>query len=191
MPVNTRRGVNAGGRRPMRRGMIGFVLILAGATAGLAAGYLLWSTRPNWYAVRDVAKLPAGRQNDLIIYGYQLITNTQRYLGPDVADAAMRFAGNNLACGNCHLRAGLQPFAAPFVSTYTTFPMMVDDRVITLSERINGCMTRSMNGRALPVDGHEMAALLAYIELLGHAAPTATPAPGMGLLPLPQPHRPP
>src|SRR5882672_3529321 len=78
MPVNTRRGVNAGGRRPMRRGMIGFVLILAGATAGLAAGYLLWSTRPNWYAVRDVAKLPAGRQNDLIIYGYQLVTNTQR-----------------------------------------------------------------------------------------------------------------
>jgi len=141
--------------------MIGFVLMLAGAAAGLAAGYLLWGGRPNWYAVRDVGKLPADRQNDLAAYGYQLIINTQRYLGPDVADAAMRFAGNNLACGNCHLRAGLQPFAAPFVSTYTTFPMMVDDRVITLSERINGCMTRSMNGRALPADGHEMEALLA------------------------------
>jgi hypothetical protein len=135
----------------MRRGMIGLVLILAGAVAGFAAGYSLWGGQPNWYAVRDVEKLPPGGQNDLVIYGYQLVADTQRYLGPDVADAAMRFAGNNLACGNCHLRAGLQPFAAPFVSTYTTFPMMVDDRVITLSERINGCMTRSMNGRALPV----------------------------------------
>ena len=165
----------------MRRGMIAFVLILAGATAGLAAGYLLWSTLPNWYAVRDVAKLPAGRQNDLIIYGYQLVTNTQRYLGPDVANPAMRFAGNNLACGNCHLRAGLQPFAAPFVSTYTSFPMMVDDRVITLSERINGCMARSMNGRDLPVDGREMRALLAYIEFLGQGTPTGVRVAGMGL----------
>jgi cytochrome c len=43
-------------------------------------------------------------QDDLISYGYQLITNTQRYLGP-------------------HLRAGLQPYAAPFVSTNTSFPM--------------------------------------------------------------------
>ena len=173
----------------MRRGIVGFVLILAGGAAGLAAGYWLWGGRPNWYAVRDVEKLPAGRQNELIIYGYQLITNTQRYLGPDVADAAMRFAGNNLACGNCHLRAGLQPFAAPFVSTYTTFPMMVDDRVITLSERINGCMTRSMNGRTLPVDGHEMEALLAYIEFLGQGTPTGVRVAGMGLRPLSQPDR--
>jgi hypothetical protein len=96
----------------MRRGIIGFVMTLAGAAAGLTAGYWLWGGRPNWYAVRDVEKLPAGRQNELIIYGYQLITNTQRYVGPDVADAAMRFAGNNLSCGKCHLRAGLQPFAA-------------------------------------------------------------------------------
>jgi thiosulfate dehydrogenase len=169
--------------------MIGFVLILAGAAAGLAAGYLLWGGRPHWYAVRDVEKLPAGQQNDLITYGYQLIINTQRYLGPDVADAAMRFAGNNLACVNCHLRAGLQPFAAPFVSTYTTYPMMVDDRVISLSERINGCMTRSMNGRALPADGYEMEALLAYIEFLGQGTPSGIRVAGMGLRPVSRPDR--
>ena len=30
--------------------------------------------------------------------------------------------------------------------------MMVDDQVITLKERINGCMRRSMNGKDLPED---------------------------------------
>lgn len=175
----------------MRSGVIGLILILTGAAAGLAAGYWLWSARPNWYAARDVEKLPASPQDDLIVHGYQLITNTQRYLGPDAIDTALRFAGNNLACGNCHLRAGLQPFAAPFVSTYTSFPMMVDDRVITLSERINGCMTRSMNGRSLPADGREMRAVLAYIEFLGQGAPTGIRVAGMGLRPLPNPDRPP
>jgi thiosulfate dehydrogenase len=52
---------------------------------------------------------------------------------------------------------GIAAFAAPFVSTYTTFPIMVDDRVVTLKERINGCMTRKMNGKALPAE-----------EVLGH-----------------------
>ncbi len=64
--------------------------------------------------------------------------------------------GNDLACQSCHLNAGLQPFAAPFVSTFATFPMLVDDQVLTLKERINGCMTRSMNGKPLPDDGREM-----------------------------------
>jgi thiosulfate dehydrogenase len=128
--------------------------------------------------------LPPSPEAELVKYGYQLVTDTQRYLGPDIADRRMRFAGNNLACSNCHLRAGLQRFAAPFVSTFTSFPMMVDDRVITLEQRINGCMTRSMNGRALPEDGREMTALLAYIQFLGHGAPTGIRVAGMGLQPI-------
>jgi cytochrome c len=61
----------------------------------------------------------------------------------------------------------LRPFAAPFVSTFATVPMLVDDQVITLKERINGCMRRSMNGKNLPEDGPEMEALIAYIKFLG------------------------
>src|SRR5205823_1213282 len=88
MPIDAGRRVRAGGRRPMRPVMIGFVLTLAGAAAGLATGYLLWDGRPNWYAIRDIEKLSPGRQNDLAAYGYQLITNTQRYLGPEAVDTA-------------------------------------------------------------------------------------------------------
>jgi thiosulfate dehydrogenase len=159
------------------------------AAAGLAVGYALWGARPDWYAARDLARLPPGPETELVQYGYRLIVETQRHLGPDVADPAMRFAGNNLACGDCHLRAGLQPFAAPFVSTYTSFPMMADDRVVTLQDRLNGCMTRSMNGRALPPDGREMTALIAYIKFLGQGAPVGVRLPGMGLEPIPEPER--
>jgi thiosulfate dehydrogenase len=97
----------------------------------------------------------------------------------------MRFAGNSLACTNCHLNAGLQPFSAPYVSTFATYPRMEMDTVETLTERINSCLTNSMNGRPLPPGGREMNALIAYIQYLGVGSPEGIRVPGMGLLPLP------
>ena len=65
--------------------------------------------------------------------------------------------------------------------------MLVDDQVITLKERINGCMLRSMNGKDLPKDGPEMEALIAYIKFLGQGTPEGVRVPGMGLFPLRDP----
>ena len=148
---------------------IGLVLALA---VGLGAGYMLWGVPTNWYAVSDVGKLAPSPENDLIRYGTgsdrqycRAISARTRPIRP------CAIAGNDLACQNCHLNAGLQPFAAPFVSTFATFPMMVDDQVLTLTERINGCMRRSMNGNDLPTEGREMEALIAYFKYRrqGHA----------------------
>ena len=119
------------------------------AAIGLGAGYLLWDTPKNWYAA-NVNKLGPGAENDLIRYGRDLIVDTARHIGVNAENPAMRYAGNDLACQSCHLNAGLQPFAAPFVSTFATFPMLVDNQVLTLHDRINGCMTRSMNGSRMP-----------------------------------------
>jgi len=168
---------------------IGLVLAVA---VGVAVGYFLWGTPVNWYtAVPDVAKLGPGPENDLIRYGKDLIVNTPRYIGKHATDPAMRYAGNDLACQNCHLNAGLQPFAAPFVSTFATFPMMVDDQVLTLTQRINGCMIRSMNGKELPDEGHEMEALIAYFKFVGKGSPEGVRVPGMGLRPIQNPTSPP
>jgi thiosulfate dehydrogenase len=65
--------------------------------------------------------------------------------------------------------------------------MLVDDQVLTLRERINGCMRRSMNGKNLPEDGPEMEALIAYIKFLGQGTPEGVRVAGMGLLPLADP----
>lgn len=173
-PPKTRRGRWIG---------LGAGLVVLAAGVGAAAGYALWSER-NWYAARDPSSLPAGTENDLIRYGWELVIDTPRHIGKAAADPAMRFADNDLACTNCHLDAGLKPFAAPLVSTYASYPLMVDDKVVTLADRINGCMERSMNGKAMPGDSREMNAFIAYIRWLGEGTPTGVRVAGMGLLPL-------
>ena len=166
------------------------LLVLAGA-AGLGAGYVLWNQNDiNWYAV-DIDKLGPGSHNDLIRYGRDLVVNTARHIGKNATNPALRYAGNDLACQNCHLNAGLQRFAAPFVSTFATFPMMVDDQVLTLTGRLNGCMRRSMNGKDLPPDGREMQAIVAYLQFVGRGTPDGVRLPGMGLKSLEPPASPP
>ncbi|MGV1015425.1 MAG: c-type cytochrome [Methyloceanibacter sp.] len=150
------------------------------AVSGLGAGYLIWGWPPNFYTA-NVNSLGPGAENDLIRYGRELIVDTPRHVGKSATDPAMRYAGNDLACQSCHLNAGLQPYAAPFVSTFSTFPMLMDDQVITLKERINGCMMRSMNGKPLPDKGREMEALIAYIQFVGRGSPNGVRVAGMGL----------
>lgn len=168
-----------------RLSQLGIGAAVAAAVAlGLGAGYLMWGRAPDWYATRDVAALPATPGNDLIRYGLSLVVDTPHQIGPLASEPAMRFAGNRLACSNCHINAGLQPFAAPFVSTFASYPLMAMDAVETLTERINHCLRRSLNGTALPVDGREMNAIIAYIQYLGVGTTEGVREPGMGLLAL-------
>jgi thiosulfate dehydrogenase len=161
--------------------------LVAGLAVGAGAGYFVWGRETDWYAFRDPASLPDNPQNELIQYGLSIVVDTPQTIGPLASDATMRFAGNQLACANCHLNAGLQPFASPYVSTFATYPLMAMDRVETLADRLNGCLTNSLNGRPLPEDSREMNALIAYIQYLGVGTTEGVRAPGMGLLPLPAP----
>lgn len=174
----------------MKKAVFAVMAALIAAAAGIGAGYFLWGIPANWYAI-DLAKLGKAAEDDLVRYGRELIVNTPRYIGLNASNPAMRYAGNDLACQNCHLNAGLQPFAAPFVSTYATFPMMVDDQVITLTERINGCLRRSLNGKDLPDESREMEALIAYLRYVGKGTPEGVRLPGMGLRPIAAPAQPP
>ena len=68
------------------------------------------------WTMPEVSALPRDARGQLIRDGRDLMLATYAFIGPNVDDAAKRFAGNNLACTNCHMKAGLQPLAAPFVS---------------------------------------------------------------------------
>jgi thiosulfate dehydrogenase len=168
---------------------IAVAAILIAAGAGLAAGYGIWGWPTNWYAGHNLSALRPGPETDLIRYGSQLVGDTARHIGKSATDPAKRYAGNNLTCSHCHINSGLKPFGIPLVSTFATFPMMVDENVMTLAQRINHCMTRSMNGSPLPDDSREMEAFIAYLKFIGTGTPEGVRVAGMGLPPLRKPAR--
>lgn len=130
-------------------------------------------------------------EKSFILYGKQLITDTYQYIGPEVSDHAMRFSGNNLACGNCHLNGGTRPFSAPYVGVWGSYPNFRsrDNMLGTLEDRINGCMQRSMNGKSLPIDGKEMKAMLAYIKFVNKHVPIDEKIKGQGFAAMKVPNR--
>ena len=127
----------------------------------------------------------------LVKYGHALFTDTANEIGPAVSDPARRFAGNNLVCQNCHLQAGSQPYAMPLTGVWGQFPQYRarEGMVDTLEDRINGCMERSMNGRALPLGSREMRAFSSYMRWLSTGVPDGAELTGAGTMKIKEPAR--
>jgi thiosulfate dehydrogenase len=106
---------------------------------------------PAIWTVPDINALPDDSRGRLVRHGRDLITMTYAYMGPHAADRDTRFAGNNLACGNCHLEA-TKKFGLPIFGLAWDFPRYSarTGANISIEDRLNSCMTRSMNGRPLP-----------------------------------------
>jgi thiosulfate dehydrogenase len=121
----------------------------------------------------DPSLLADGPHKQEVLYGEALIRRTYALVGPNVADPNLRYAGNNLACGSCHLDSGRRRYGLSFIGVAGAYPrnMARENAVQTLTQRINGCFERSMNGRTLSTGSPEMAAIIAYIEFLSDAAP--------------------
>lgn len=134
------------------------------------------------WTVPDVDALPDDAFGRMVRRGRELTQRTFAHLGPEVEDPAMRFAGNNLACQSCHLEAGTKEYGLPFVGVFADFPQYRgrEGRVATLEDRVNGCMTRSMDGRELPWDSEPMVAFVTYIKFLSSDRPVGKPTPGRG-----------
>jgi thiosulfate dehydrogenase len=139
----------------------------------------------------DIAKVADDPFGKLVKYGHALFTDTANEIGPTVSDPARRFSGNNLACQNCHLQGGTQPYAMPLVGVWGQFPQYRarEGAVDTIGERINGCMERSMNGRPLPLEGREMRAFSTYMRWLSTGIPDSAKLKGAGTLRIKEPER--
>jgi thiosulfate dehydrogenase len=140
----------------------------------------------DWH-VPNADALPAGPWRDTVLYGRRVFVETSSFIGPDVADPAMRLAGNNLSCQSCHLAGGTQAFALPMIGVFAAFPtyMARENDVRTIEDRIDGCMERSMNGRALPGGGREMKAMVSYLQFLSSGVPVGGQTSGRGTPTLP------
>jgi len=178
-----------------RNGFVSFIAILAFAAQALAASPAGAADRPTvdltrWKAP-DIASVGDDAIGRLVKYGYTLMTDTARQIGPYAPDPARRFSANGLACQSCHLQAGTQPYAVPLVGVWGQFPQYRgrEGQIGTLEERINGCMERSMNGRRLALDSHEMTAFVAYMKLLSAGIPEGAKLIGAGTKPINEPAR--
>lgn len=134
------------------------------------------------WTVPEVGALPDDANGRLVRRGRDLITATYAHIGPEISDPARRYAGNNLSCSSCHLQAGGKKFGLPLFGLIDLFPQYSTRKgaEITIEDRVNACMTRSMNGRELPNDGPEMQAIVGYIRFLSTGVKPGQILPGLG-----------
>lgn len=149
-------------------------------------GVLIFQSYPHLFIKESVANqilewtprdidlaLAEGFGDKEVEYGYHLVTDSPKLMGPGAEDPKMRFTGNNLACTNCHLDSGTKAGSASWVGITERFPQFSNrsNSESTLENRINGCMERSMNGEKLPEGSREMKSIIAYMEWLSEDIP--------------------
>ena len=125
---------------------------------------------------KDITQdLPLGSKGNLINYGYLLASESAKWMGPMAEKGNPQYAGNNLACKNCHLDVGTRAGSASWVGITNRFPQFRarENKIGTIEDRINGCMERSMNGRKLPENSKQMKALVAYMDWLSEDVPVS------------------
>ncbi len=122
----------------------------------------------------DTTNLPTGDLGESIKLGFKIITETKKHVPQNV--------GNGLSCTNCHLDAGRKPYAAPFIGIWGVFPeyRARNAEVNLLSDRINDCFQRSLNGKALPEKSKEMVGIQSYMWWLSRDIPTGKDFVGRG-----------
>src|SRR6476646_4964767 len=97
------------------------VAAVAFGMAAIGAGRAQTISPPVW-TVPEVGALPDDAHGRLVRRGRDLITATYAHIGPEVFDPAKRYAGNNLACRNCHLEAGTKRLGLPLWGLADLYP---------------------------------------------------------------------
>jgi thiosulfate dehydrogenase len=123
--------------------------------------------------------VPGGEMGEAVRWGERILTQTP--------EALPGYSGNDLNCTSCHLNGGRTPHAAPWVGIWSVFPEYRprNARVNLLEDRINDCLERSANGRALPAGSPEMRAMQAYMQWLSQGTVVGQSLPGRGFARLP------
>jgi thiosulfate dehydrogenase len=107
--------------------------------------------------------------------GRALLRNTR--------DSLPKNVGNRLQCVSCHAMDGTQKNTMSLVGVYSRFPQYRarSGRIDLIEDRINDCLERSMNGRALPHTSADMRDLVSYMAFLSRGVPAGSRVEGQGL----------
>lgn len=128
----------------------------------------------------DLTRLPNDSLSAAIRRGRALLLAT--------ADSLPRFVGGNLNCTSCHLDEGRRGSSAPLTGVFGRYPRYIErtGAVVSMQERVNYCMTRSLAGTRLPNDSREMLDMLAYLAFLSRGVPMGAHLPQEGMPTMPR-----
>jgi len=124
--------------------------------------------------------VPEGPLGEAILRGYELTNDTSNVLRAEAATTADgELLVNNLSCTSCHAGAGLDENSSSLVGLSAVYPMYIprSGQIVTLEERINGCMVRSMDGQKFAPDDEDMDAMVAYLTYISEGIPVGADLP--------------
>ena len=102
-----------------------------------------------------------------------------------MTDSLPDYAPGHINCTNCHLQDGRARYASPLIGAYSRYPKYIQRSaaVVTIADRVNFCMTRSLAGNRLPTDSREMTDIIMYLAWLSKGLPMGMQTPGSDGLP--------
>ncbi|MGN7385690.1 c-type cytochrome [Sporosarcina sp. SAFN-015] len=118
--------------------------------------------------------VPEGPMGEAILRGRELINDTSnaiRAKASSVEDG--EHLVNELSCTSCHAGDGLDQDTSSLVGITAVYPQYNEraDKVLTLEDRINGCMVRSMNGEPFEEGDEDLNAMVAYLTYISEGIP--------------------
>ena len=104
--------------------------------------------------------MPSGAIGVSIRRGHALLAATR--------DSLPSHVGSSLRCFSCHLDEGRRASGLPLVGAYARYPQFRARRarVDLIEDRVNDCLLRSLNGRAIPAAGDDMRDIVAFLAWL-------------------------
>lgn len=153
---------------------------LAQAMAKWEAEKKLSKEMASFWSAADIATIKDSTLRQQVEYGKELISGTAKYLGPK--GSVMQIT-NGMNCQNCHLDAGTKAYGNNYGAVFSTYPKYRarSGKEEDIFKRINDCIERSLNGKALAKESKEMQAIKSYIEFVGKDVPKGTKAKGSGI----------
>jgi len=98
-------------------------------------------------------------------------------------DSLAGHVGNALRCTSCHLDGGRRAYAMPWVGVTARYPQYRSraGAVLTVEDRVQECIERSLAGRRLAADDPRLRAMLAYFAHISRGVPVGARVPGQGV----------
>ncbi len=160
-------------------GIIAVIISACNQNSNSAANKPVVAVDSIWHAP-DTSSISGNPDATLIRYGQKLISNTSYYLGPKGTVAQIT---NGMNCQNCHLQAGTKPFGNNYASVASTYPKFRarSGSIESIYKRVNDCIQRSLNGKAIDSNSKEMQAITAYIKWVGKDVPKKKVPYGSGI----------